>query len=421
MSKSGWQRVLLGSLIDTQKGYAFKSSWYCDTGRRIVKVSNFTEDSIDSSGLTCITESTAAEYLRYQLHVGDVIVQTVGSWPNNPASVVGKCVRTPSEIAGSLLNQNAVKLAPSTHLEKQFLFYLLRGGDFKTYIIGTAQGAASQAAITLEAIRDYEFELPPLPVQQRIAGILSAYDELIEISQRRIQILETTARSLFREWFVEYRFPGYEKQTRVSSTFGQIPNGWEVRKVSEFADFERGVEPGSNAYVNQIKAGFVKFLRVGDFSKRSGNLFVSEHLTKGKRLNPQDIAVTLDGSVGLVRIGLSGAYSTGIRKIIVQNKARLGWSFAYNLMLSGHIQATIEAHATGATIKHAGTAVAALEFVSPPEQLLNEFEKITSPMLMQILNLNDQLNNLYQTRDLLLPRLLSGQIDLSNQLEPMPT
>jgi type I restriction enzyme S subunit len=301
-----------------------------------------------------------------------------------------------------------------SNLPLRFLFYLLPTLNFINSD-SAVPGLSRSQAYSLDVI------LPPLATQERIAGILSAYDELIEISQRRIQLLESMARSLYREWFVDFRFPDHEKNTLVSSTFGQIPYGWEIRKVNEFADFERGVEPGSDAYVTEIEPGFVKFLRVGDFSKRSGNLFVSEQLTKGKRLNPKDIAVTLDGSVGLVRVGLSGAYSTGIRKINVRNKARLGWSFVYNLMLSGHIQATIEAHAKGTTIKHAGTAVAALEFVSPPEQLINLFEKITSPMLMQILNLNDQLNNLYQTRDLLLPRLLSGQIDLSNQLDPMTT
>jgi len=99
-------------------------------------------------------------------------------------------VRIPTDAAGALLNQNAVKLTPEVRFDRAFLFYLLRNDNFKTYIIGTAQGAASQAAITLDAIRGYELDLPPLQVQQRIASILSAYDELIENSQRRIRLLD---------------------------------------------------------------------------------------------------------------------------------------------------------------------------------------------------------------------------------------
>jgi type I restriction enzyme S subunit len=152
-----WERARLGDLVETQKGYAFKSGWYCGAGRPIVKVSDFTYDSVDSSSLVCIPESTAIDYLKYELRTGDVVVQTVGSWPTNPASVVGKCVRIPVEVAGALLNQNAVKLTPADSFDRTFLFYLLRNEDFKTYIIGTAQGAASQAAITLVVCQGKDF------------------------------------------------------------------------------------------------------------------------------------------------------------------------------------------------------------------------------------------------------------------------
>ena len=82
--------------------------------------------------------------------------------------------------------------------------------------------------------------LPPLPVQRRIAGILSAYDELIENSQRRIRILEAMARALYREWFVHFRFPGHEKLPRVASPLGDIPQGWEVKKLSEVLELNYG-------------------------------------------------------------------------------------------------------------------------------------------------------------------------------------
>ena len=81
--------------------------------------------------------------------------------------------------------------------------------------------------------------VPPLPVQRRIAGILSAYDELMENSQRRIRILEAMARALYREWFVHFRFPGHEKLPRVASPLGDIPQGWEVRDRGEIGAFSR--------------------------------------------------------------------------------------------------------------------------------------------------------------------------------------
>ncbi len=161
------------------------------------------------------------------------------------ASVVGKCVLIPSAVAGALLNQNSVKLSPTKNIDAKFLYYLLRSDDFKSYIISTAQGAASQAAITLEAIRAFEFMIPQLSVQQRIAGILTAYDELIENNQRRIRILEDMARSLYREWFVHFRYPGHESVPLVDSPLGQIPQGWEVMSFESLLASMTGGDWGS--------------------------------------------------------------------------------------------------------------------------------------------------------------------------------
>ena len=100
-----------------------------------------------------------------------------------------------------------------------------------TDFAGRLQGGIHQSADHANC-RDY-VDCPPLSVQRRIAGILSAYDDLIENNQRRIKILEEMARSLYREWFVNFRFPGHEKLSRVASTLGDIPQGWEVRTVEE--------------------------------------------------------------------------------------------------------------------------------------------------------------------------------------------
>ena len=110
-------------------------------------------------------------------------------------------------------------------------------------------------------------EIPPLPVQRRIAGILSAYDELIENNQRRIQILETMAGALYREWFIEFRFPGHENVTRVSSSLGNIPQGWEVKKIKDVCHLTMGQSPKSEFY-NQIGEGQPFHQGVTDYGDR---------------------------------------------------------------------------------------------------------------------------------------------------------
>lgn len=234
------------------------------------------------------------------------------------------------------------------------------------------------------------------------------------MQQKRVRVLEKIAGAIYREWFVHFRFPGYEKAGMVSSMLGPIPKNWEVRSLLDFCEFVRGVEPGSENYTKDAGEGRIRFLRVGDLSKRDSAIYAPKNLVGDKVLMPKDIAITLDGSLGLVRIGLNGGYSTGIRKVVIHDRRAVGWSFAYHLLGSESIQAVIHAHAKGTTIKHAGTAVEHMYFANPPVKLIEEFERITSSILEQVLVLENQIENLRRTRDLLLPRLLSGQINVNH-------
>ena len=177
---SEWEKVELGSIMETLKGNAFKSSEYTSSGVPIVRVSDFTDNSISTNEIMYYTEENAKKHPNYVLKHWDILIQTVGSWQHNPASIVGKVVKVPKELDGSLLNQNIVKIIPSSIVNNKFLYYRLKDESFKFYNLGCAQGAANQASITLATIRKFSFQLPPLSTQKRIASILSAYDDLIE-------------------------------------------------------------------------------------------------------------------------------------------------------------------------------------------------------------------------------------------------
>lgn len=414
-----WHPAELGSSVHTQKGFAFKSGWYCSEGRRIVKVSNFTDDSVDWTDLICIPETIATDYLKYALSAGDVVLQTVGSWPNNPASVVGKCVSIPSNAAGSLLNQNAVKLLPIAGLDRTFLFYLLRGDDFKTYIIGTAQGAASQAAITLDAIRSYRFSRPPLPTQQRIASILSAYDELIENSQRRIKILEAMARGLYREWFVHFRFPGYENHPRGASALGEIPQGWKVHTLAELCSrMESGGTPRRNKG-EYWEGGEIDWYKTGELW--DGFLFGSqEQITvRGQRestarlFEPGTILMAIYGSPTVGRMGiLTRAASCNQAALgLVANIKLISQTYLYFVLFS--LREHFNSLAQGAAQQNISKEkVASALAILPTRDILEQFDRKAEPVFLQIQTLQRQVQNLRRTRDLLLPRLLSGQINV---------
>jgi type I restriction enzyme S subunit len=152
-----WEVSEVGNLVNHKKGFAFKSEWYKDEGVRIIKVSNLTNDSISFKNCTYIDEELAKEYEEYELRPNDIIIATVGSWPNNPDSIVGKVIRVPKSITKELLNQNAVRLRvkDAEASSQSFLYYRLKYKDFSDYIVSGAQGSANQASITLKDIFNF--------------------------------------------------------------------------------------------------------------------------------------------------------------------------------------------------------------------------------------------------------------------------
>ncbi len=234
-------------------------------------------------------------------------------------------------------------------------------------------------------------ELPPLPVQRRIAGILSAYDELMENSQRRIRLLEAMARALYREWFVHFRFPGHEKHPRVASPLGGIPQGWEVKKLGEILELNYG------------KALKKEDRRDGPFPVYGSSGMVGTHdasLVKGP-----GIIVGRKGNVGSV-FWCNDDFFVIDTAYFVSSSLPLRFLF-YVLPTLNFINS--DAAVPGLSRNQAY----GLEVLVPPAALLAKFCELADTFEQQASTLQHQIQNLRRTRDLLLPRLLSGQINLA--------
>lgn len=421
--QNGWTTSKLGELIQTLKGYAFKSQWYSDVGVPLVKVSNFTDDSIDIERLARIPDEISANYLRYTLETSDVIIQTVGSWPTNPQSVVGKVIRVPSKAHGALLNQNAVKLIPNKSVDNGFLFYSLKLPAFKNYIVGCAQGAASQASITLDAIKNYDFTFPKLEQQRKIAAILSAYDDLIENNTRRIQILEEMARQIYEEWFVRFHFPGYENFKLVETTQEILPEGWSIKSVSDFGKVITGKTPSKNEKENF--GADVPFLKLPDMHGRLFCIDTSEKLSnKGassqasKFIPANSLCVSCIGTAGIVNINAVECQTNQQINSLIPDKP-YNREFLY-FALIGLRELINQYGANGATMVNLNKGkFESLPITYPKERVVKNFHQVTYPLFQQILNLQKKNDVLRSTHDLLLPKLISGEIDVSNFPEPM--
>ena len=269
------------------------------------------------------------------------------------------------------------------------------------------------ASLNQGILERIELPLPSLPVQRRIAGILAAYDELIENSQRRIKILESMARALYREWFVHFRFPGHENTRLVDD----LPDGWTRRSLEEVAELKLGKMLDQKKNRGELLPYLANVnVRWGEFDLRDlREMRFEQDEIEAFGLKAGDIVMCEGGEPGRCAVWKEQLPGMMIQKAIHRIRCRKNMDSSYlyqslrHLGQSGHLATFF----TGATIKHLPREkLAKVKVVVPPAPLLDKFGDITASMEAQIHALQCQTQNLRRTRDLLLPRLLSGQIDV---------
>ena len=339
---------------------------------------------------------------------GDTILSTVR--PNRRSFLF---LAAPSPLA--VASTGFAVLTPTSKVDARYLYYWVTRQEFTDYLTLHAKGAA-YPAVSADDIGAAEIALFPLQVQRRIAGILSAYDELIENSQRRIRILEKMARSLYREWFVQFRFPGHEKVKME----GGIPKGWEVKRLDEVCrsvqdgDWIETKDQGGNDYrLLQISnVGVGEFIETGNYRFVTQTTFERLRCTE---IMPGDILVArMPTPIGRAWLATAMPWRmiTAVDVAIIRAQPAVlnpiflaqAWNESSNLR-------RIAAQASGTTrLRITRRELAALEFVIPPEALQGRFASLLSPMLAVSQQFRSQIDALRRTRDLLLPRLLSGQV-----------
>ena len=292
--------------------------------------------------------------------------------------------------------------------DAKFVYYCMKGLDFARFNAG-----AGVPTLNRNHLDSLELEVPPLPIQRRIAGILSAYDELIENSQRRIQILEAMARALYREWFVHFRFPGHESIPRVPSAIGDIPQGWEVRKVPDCVHINPRVAVPRDGEKPFVPMGCLSndSMHISDIEVREGNSGAKFQNcdTLFARITP----CLENGKTGFVQfLPDSQSVGFGSTEFIVLRSRTLTPEFVYLLARSDEFRGVAIKSMSGATGRQRvqEKCFDDLRIVQPPRALLDLFTLIVSPSFQLTYKLHLQIQNLRRTRDLLLPRLISGQI-----------
>ena len=302
-----------------------------------------------------------------------------------------------------------------TVLDPHFLLYWSKGPMFQSALFGI-RGGVAQGYVSLEMLRSLPAPCLPLPMQRRIAGILSAYDELMENSQRRIRILEAMARALYCEWFVHFRFPGHEKLPRVGSPLGDIPIGWELKRVPECVQVNPRVVVPRDGEKPFVPMGCLSndSMLITDIESREGNS--GAKFQNGDTLFARITPCLENGKTGFVQfLPDAQPVAFGSTEFIVLRSRTLTPEFVYCLARSDEFRGVAIKSMSGATGRQRVQEQCFDDFqiTEPPRELLDRFSGIVAPSFRFIYKLHLQIENLRRTRDLLLPRLLSGNCSVS--------
>ena len=324
-------------------------------------------------------------------------------------STIGKMCLT-NTIAYS--NQQINSLIVNNNFDAHYMFYFLR--YVKSYFQQLGAGTGSGKGI----VNKTTFEKSKVKVetnkniQVKIAGILSAYDNLIENNNKRIRLLEQMAENLYKEWFVRFRFPGYED---VEFEDG-LPKEWEIKRLFEFGKIETGKTPSKER--DQNYGGDIMFIKTPDMHDNiyviSTDEFLSieGHLTQPKKILPENsIMDSCIGTGGVVAINDRPAHTNQqINSIILNKSEYLEWLY----FVCKNLKETIEMFgATGSTMTNLSKGkFEKLKIVAPPEKVILDYHELTKNLFIEVRVLFHKNDLLAKQRDMLLPRLMSGKLEV---------
>lgn len=397
----------LGKYCKIISGYAFKSNDLSEgTEIPVIKIGNISngDDVITDSSTQYVSSDFLSIDEKYHIKKGDVLISLTGSHINQPNSMVGRSCRNFSDTE-FLLNQRAGKVIPNENADKNYLYYLLNTESFKYSICNRAYGAANQANVSPSDIENIKWNFPPLPTQQKIASILSAYDNLIQNYKKQIEALQTAASELYKEWFVRFRFPRYQNAKFENG----IPEGWKIEKLFDVAKIIYGYPFNSDEFCDDSSLNPV--VRIRDILDNYTNTYTSETCDEKYWINPNEMLIGMDG-IFHMSLWTGKRALQNQRTVRVTSKVKNLSNYYLYFSLYPQIKA-LEQMIVGTTVAHLGDKhLKKITILIAEDKILKmSFERL-EPIMNRIYSLQQQITNLTQQRDLLLPRLMSDKLEV---------
>ena len=393
------------TIIDGDRSSRYpKRSEFREQGVLFLNTTNIVQYRLDLTEANFVSPEKFDEMKKGRLQRFDIVMTTRGS--------IGKVALFDCDPPKGLINaQMLILRADDEIINRKFLFYQTCSDDFQTKLKNFASGSA-QPQIPIIDLKEVEIAVPPLPTQRKIAAVLSAYDDLIENNTRRIKILEEMASAIYREWFVEFRFPEHEQVEMVESELGLIPQGWEVGELGDLAEsVRRNIKPSD---INQETPYFgLEHLPRKSIALSNWDAVDSINSAKLAFKKGEILFGKIRPYFHKVGVApLDGICSSDA--IVIRPKRNECFATTLSCVSSEHFIEYATMTSQGTKMPRADWKVLVkYPVVIPPEQIIQRFSSFVRDVVDKIQNLIFRNKNLRQTRDLLLPKLISGEVDVS--------
>jgi len=432
--------VRLGSVANVRSGFAFKSDDMGDTGRPLIKIKNVVPPSVDVADCDRIPDNVIAtipDVERYAITPGDILIAMTGA-------TVGKVGCFPVTRERFYLNQRVGKvyLTSPGKADYRFLYYVLSQDTYVNQMFGTADGSA-QANISGAQIERLEIPMPPLPEQRAIAHILGTLDDKIESNRRMNETLDAMARALFKSWFVDFdpvrakaegrdtelpkHIAGLFPDSFEDSELGEIPRGWTVKSVGDVAIVVGGTTPSTknSAYWDGGKHAWAT-------PKDLSALAVPVLLDTERRITDTGLAQIGSGLLPKGTVLLSSRAPIGylavaeipiaINQGFIAMTPKAGTSNLFLLLWASAAHEDIVSRANGSTfLEISKTNFRPIPIIAPSANVMRKFDQLVRPVYERIVECARESRQLAATRDVLLPKLISGELRLANKKHWLPS
>ena len=394
-------------------------------GVPVVMPVNMVNGRVENKSIERVDERKATEMAAHKTRAGDVLLSRRGD--------IGRYCIIDDSTAGSLCGTGSLRVSiQDSELMPEYLCMFLETSAGLHELQGKAVGS-TMPNINASIVKSLKLPVPPLPIQRKITAVLVAYEDLIGNNNRRIRLLEKMAQRIYREWFVDFRYPGHEDVPLVDSELGNIPDGWKVGTIGEVLEVlesgsrpKGGIDPTERG-VPSVGAENILGLGRYDFGREK---FVStsffERMRRG-RVVSGDVVLYKDGAyIGRVSLFRDGfphdECAVNEHVFILRANTHLSQSMMYFWLADpGNRDRVRSLNANSAQPGINQAKLRSLTLVMPPPDLVKWFTDRVEPLLAMLFNLARSLPPLKNARDLLLPRLMSGEIDVSDLDIVMPS